>query len=341
MHFPASVHLEMPSTYNSSQMGMALFRPTICSQGVPVLLRIRCRTLLYSRHVDAYDARCAGTSHWMSMCSCKHQRSIIPRQELASRENMLDHGQLGPPTPALPSLTPTSSRRSSSSNEPSTRRESLSRKSSTRLNVSISRRPSNANTNVQSSRPTRNSSFQDGRPAILSALGGRSLLESLSMSALDTEDDDNAKAGAVKPLGSLSRRSSNVDSTVLCSSPVSMNNLGRDLSDALDASALELETDVPNSATESDPGPPQPTTQSSGSSSQYANSADLAAQVYSSPKLAALRTSSSLLMTSISGYSAKQTFSPPILVNPKCSGYFLEPVCGHCPVVASTKVLPF
>jgi len=45
--------------------------------------------------------------------------------------------------------------------------------------------------------------------------------------------------------------------------------------------------------------------------------AELAAQLLANPKLAALRSP-----------KAASPISPPILTNPKCSGYFVEPVCA-------------
>lgn len=262
---------------------------------------------------------------------------------------MLDHGQLGPPTPGLPSLTPAGSRRASNANDQIAKPGSLSRRSSSSLNVSISRRPSNANT--QPPRTRKSSSSHDGRPAVLSALGGRSLLESLSMSALETEDDgedsgnDKISLNNSRTSGPPSRRPS----------LLSMDNIGRDLSDALDAAAAA--SSVEPSGTEEpsrtlhpvaedrdsegssgiDASSPQQQPQQQEtqkqipvpiSSTQYASPADLAAQLNSHPKLAALRAPPSFAMTSITAPS-KQPISPPILMNPKCSGYFVEPVRSY------------
>src|ERR1700691_4721824 len=59
----------------------------------------------------------------------------VTRQELATREHMLDHGQLGPPTPAV-AFTPTGSRRPSMTDP----QQAKSRRPS--INVTVSRRPS-------------------------------------------------------------------------------------------------------------------------------------------------------------------------------------------------------
>lgn len=269
-------------------------------------------------------------------------RCKMCRQELATREHMLDHGQLGPPTPGLPSLTPAGSRRSSNANDHLAQRGPVSRRPSGSLNVSISRRPSNAG--VQA----RLSSFShDGRPAALSALGGRSVLESLSMSALETEDD--ADSGNEKPgpnnrgSGPPSRRLSGGEGR--SRAPLlSIDNIGRDLSDALGAAstptgAVEQEVgEVPRTLSPVSEKVPHGEGHSKTDSSQqqqaqvlscdtqYATPGDLAAQLYAHPKLAALRAPPSLSMTTITGSAAKQSVSPPILMNPKCSGYFVEPM---------------
>ena len=57
--------------------------------------------------------------------------------------------------------------------------------------------------------------------------------------------------------------------------------------------------------------------------------ADLAAQLHANPKLAALRSPGGLAMTPLNTATRvidKSSISPPILMNPKCSGYFVEPV---------------
>ncbi|KAH7886986.1 hypothetical protein F5I97DRAFT_1936558 [Phlebopus sp. FC_14] len=254
-------------------------------------------------------------------------RCKMCRQELATREHMLDHGQLGPPTPALPSLSPAASRRPSNDQ---TQMASLSRRPSASLNVSISRRPSN---NQPRSRMNSSSNgVSEGRPAILAALGGRRVLESLSMSALDTEDEpeENEKpATNGSGSGPPSRRPSGGESKPFHPSPLSMDGIGCDLSDALDAAA-SAEPGMPEVPRTIRPVSESADAKESTASSQaplsphYAAPSDLAAQLYSHPKLAALRAPSSLSMTGLNG--SKAAASPPILMNPKCSGYFVEPM---------------
>jgi len=176
------------------------------------------------------------------------------------------------------------------------------------------------------------------------SLGMRAMMESLSMSslsmsALETEDDpepDTVEHQHAAPPPSA------VDTRPSRPTALSMEDIGKDLSDALDAAsspdgspptgtaslptgtAVQSETvrmlpqeimEPPSKAN----GPP-----SQAPTTQYASPSDLAADLHSHPKLAALRAPPSLSMTGISGPRA--AVSPPILVNPKCSGYFVEPV---------------
>jgi dual specificity phosphatase 12 len=238
-------------------------------------------------------------------------RCKMCRQELATREHMLDHGQLGPPTPALPSLSPATSRRPSANDRGT---------SSRRPSMSLSGR------------------------ALMESLSMSSLsMSSLSMSALDTEDDheldepNNGHASDLPPL--------RVDVKSLRSSSMSMEGLGKDLSDALDTSVATDEGPSTGTTAQSETvrvlspvhesqdtskvgGPPQPQP-----STQYASPSDLAAELHSHPKLVALRTPPSLSMTGI-----RSMASPPILLNPKCSGYFVEPMKWMEPFLESGEL---
>jgi len=80
------------------------FLRQICSQNIHVHHQIQSQTPLED-HVEKYDARCVGTSELLMLSS---RRLSAVRQELATREHMLDHGQVGPSTPAD---TPVVSRR--------------------------------------------------------------------------------------------------------------------------------------------------------------------------------------------------------------------------------------
>ena len=78
-------------------MEMVLLLRPICSQNILVHHRIQSQPPLKD-HVDEYDARCVGTLE-LSMLSSRRLSVVRVRQELATREHMLDHGQLGSATP--------------------------------------------------------------------------------------------------------------------------------------------------------------------------------------------------------------------------------------------------
>ena len=263
----------------------------------------------------------------------------IHRQELASREHMLDHGQLGPPTPAV--LTPASSRRPST-NQPIIHKPSLSQPRS------------------------RHGSSSEVRQRRASLLGLGGLGGALSMSAIDSEhaiDDEDQDAGSrMSPIANglhfadIKRRMSGTKtppslpqisetpggsadpteaegkegeeesgqekedatrSVPRLKTRMSMEDaklLGRSLSDAVltpagDKPSLETNT------REAEIGNEKP----------LVNPAELAARLYSNPKLAALKSPTG---ATLSGGPPKNVvpISPPILDNPKCSGYFVEPV---------------
>ena len=274
---------------------------------------------------------------------------------------MLDHGQLGPATPATRS--PATSRRPStlSSHRPSM--------SPARPHVSA----------VNDSRPR--------RPSLLS------FGDSLSMSALDTEDDVPAGDGetTAKPklspspppsISSLARRVSGPDRPTLRNltgdpllsmsaledsddddatpsladttgrtryihNPASMSDetakiLGRRMSDAVISSPVEVrnrssERGADQQDTSEDDRPSIP---EHHPPTYLASPAELAAQLHANPKLAALR--SPMTMTPLQpATKAPSPVSPPILMNPKCSGYFVEPVCCrfvHCSIATVTDI---
>ena len=318
-------------------MAMAPPRQATCLQDIRSRPPNRHQIPLSLSQADEYDAKCAGMRPIPN--SRSHAKTIPAsqsRQELATREHMLDHGQLGPSTPALPSLSPVASRRPSNDLLPGPR----SRRASTSLNVTISRRPST--TQPRSRLNSASNGVTEGRPAILAALGGgRGLLESLSMSALETEDDadesdtdkprgsGSSSNGTAAALGPPARRLSGSDLRPFRPSPLSMEGIGRDLSHALEESMAGDAAASPEEPTPRAPLPPTDIPKRTASppppgGTHYASGADLAAQLSSNPKLAALRAAASLSMTGLNG--SRAALSPPILMNPKCSGYFVEPV---------------
>lgn len=309
---------------------------------------------------------------------------------------MLDHGQLGPPTPAMNS--PASSRRPSM-NDPIARRPSIqtrSRLGSTTTSDSRPRRPSLLSFGGLSeslsmsaleteddpedeggevtAKPKRSGSLSESQSKPRRASGSGSggdgnnarrptfrpfanlspgLMQSLSMSALETEDegddDDVSPDTQITP-----KQNSNQSTTTPqqqpeteteSESPVEIQPfkppssisigaatiLGRRLSDAVLASP----TDTPSP--ELSPPPPPETSPPAHPPTSFISPSDLAAQLYANPKLAALRSPMSMTMTPFQGGRSsspiQMPISSPILANSKCSGYFVEPVCNRALVV--------
>ncbi|KAG6867672.1 hypothetical protein C0993_012551 [Termitomyces sp. T159_Od127] len=251
-------------------------------------------------------------------------RCKMCRQELATREHMLDHGQLGPPTPAA--RTPAGSRR------PSTSARGL--------------QPSN------SLRGTPNEP-RPRRPSILGGLG-----DSLTMSSISSEPNgvgavpmSRRSSGDKPPLQNLSEIPQEVNSSALesddedpkyapeitSSDPVEISHeaaklIGRRLSDAVLSPVGEpgespLEALEKSKHAVSDSQVPQQTSEKLATT--FISPSELAAELMTNPKLAALRAahpgSQNTNMTH-AGAKAPPPQSAPILVNPKCSGYFVEPV---------------
>lgn len=255
---------------------------------------------------------------------------------------MLDHGQLGPPTPAA--QTPASSRRPSIAQIQMTTRSRLGSMNDTRP-----RRPSGLADSLSMSsltmeegnedtprsptsstqQPLRYSPSNDGirRPSgPLRPFTNlpRGVLESLSMSALDdTEDESEEGAGDKSPQSSGAEQIPSSRQASLSMEAAAW--LGRRLSDAVLAmtpdtlSPTDEEPANLDSAEHADQLPEESTT-------HFGSSGDLVAQLYANPKLAALRSPMGMKPILASTSKPQIQMSPPILANPKCSGYFLEPV---------------
>ena len=270
---------------------------------------------------------------------------------------MLDHGQLGPPTPAI-ALSPVSSRR------PST-------------HDTIARRPSSASSRRLSggalsmtamARPRLGSTSGLSRPSPLTPVEGSNGLAGqvglLSMSAL--EDDEIKSLGSESdPLisstsQSQSRRSGSFGTDLrsrllaglsLTPRSLSMSALDSDDEDSADStpttmsthrtdgthttdttpSSLATETIIgdPDSIPIANKGRPLPASSTAAPGVTLQHGAELSAQLHSNPKLAALRSPGGLSMTPLQTTTRvidKASISPPILMNPKCSGHFVEPV---------------
>jgi dual specificity phosphatase 12 len=284
------------------------------------------------------------------------------RTELANREHMLDHGQLGPPTPAV-AFSPASSRR------PSTHDAAPRRPSS-----SSSRRPSGGALGM-TPRPRLGSSSGPTRPSPLTpieASGGLSSMASLSMSAIDDDEgkstSQESDPSTTQAVQSQKRRSSSFGTDLRSRLLVGLSGIPSNLSmSALDSddedsvgstTALSVTVSTPRTGsiptadtTPSSPltsvtsetipenrdsapttgksRPPPAVSTASAGAGTLQHGADLAAQLHANPKLAALRSPGGLAMTPLHTAPRvidKSSISPPILMNPKCSGYFVEPV---------------
>jgi len=280
--------------------------------------------------------------------------NIISRQELATREHMLDHGQLGPATPA--SGTPAGSRRPSMTTQPLSRSSSgseiaprASRRSfNTVLGDSLSMASIQEHPMTGSSQPAPISeepttqAVPDIPPnhplhslrSISQQLSGES---AMSTSALEDEDEN------FNELSSGNALEMKLDLTGATPQDLSIQAsrlIGNRLSDSVISTPSEVKQN-PQSGTGGTPAfftangaavaevtsapatEPTPTT-------RLISPQDLAAQLFANPKIAALR--SPPLTPSTSGSqpvissSKPAVNSPPILLNPKCSGYFVEPV---------------
>ncbi|TBU39843.1 hypothetical protein BD309DRAFT_928271 [Dichomitus squalens] len=292
-------------------------------------------------------------------------RCKMCRQELAAREHMLDHGQVGPPTPAVLSaansrrpsmndpkpLSPlasgaTAPRRASSSGgvkplvqgPPAAPSSGLSRSNS--LHESHPRSRLGSISELAENRPVQATLLQLDSA---SASVGRSASDLLSESAFDEDSSDE------EPPQSESEPVSD-DKPIPSTSPEAKAGPTK-TSGAESATAGKADTEFPptEAAAESaDKVTPLPSQRPPISlSNSFAHPTDLAAQLAAHPKLAALRPPAGLSMTPLAPAggssptrSAPQSpglasvkspnyfasISPPILANPKCSGYFVEPM---------------
>lgn len=193
-------------------------------------------------------------------------------------------------------------------------------------------------------------SITEGRPVqtalleldVISAQIGRSASDALAESAIDEDDssdDEPPKSGSESEIASRTSAATSVSGGTITGNSV------------LTSPADEKKVPLPPVATTAQSAPLPSHRASLSVSSSFVHPTDLAAQLASHPKLAALRSPAGLAMTPMSAASggpsparsAPQTpgiaaaakssnyftpNSPPILANPKCSGYFVEPVSG-------------
>ncbi|RDB30141.1 Tyrosine-protein phosphatase yvh1 [Hypsizygus marmoreus] len=262
-------------------------------------------------------------------------RCKMCRHELATREHMLDHGQLGPPTPA--SRTPAVSRRPSAKipHRPSMSQarptvggiaESRPRRSSVLADsFAMSTIGTEENGSVDTVRTKGYPSLPPRRRSSSEKSGFRTLPEvpygvedvaSLSMSALDDESDeeDSTQAPRTKSTPNILNSSGMSDETA--------KMIGRRMSDAVFSplATIDMSGHTPGEG-------PTSTSASEVVHTTFISPSELAAELYANPKLAGLRNPLAMSMTPMQPASKPPIqISPPILANPKCSGYFVEPM---------------
>lgn len=208
------------------------------------------------------------------MPHCLNSENAVNRTELASRENMLDHGHMNPPSPSV-SYSPTVPSipippRQRGLSEPSLPQSRLDAESKSTMNT------------------------VDEATEL-----GQQLSDSLSIA--ESKDAENSKTDGAE-------------------------------ADVKPAETVESPTpkiDVSSVAFPSNPRPPviPPGRASQSTNSGLAHPSDLSAELFTNPTLAALRGINVVTRPSpLLSPSAHAPYSPPILANSKCSGYFVEPV---------------
>lgn len=253
---------------------------------------------------------------------------------------MLDHGQLGPATPAA--RTPATSRRPSAllSHRPSMnqtrpnvatisesrpRRQSLLSFGDTLTMSPIGDSGSNADGDAQSK--ASNSASPSSRRG---SAGERSILRNLPEVVRGSGDEDASSSA----LDDGSDEES--PPTSFAQSPTGLSNetaklIGRRMSDAVLSPLTEVKEglfeNIGNTGRAPDDARPSLASTETLRSTTFISPVDLAAELYANPKLAALRSPLAIGMTPMQPASKVTTpVSAPILANPKCSGYFVEPV---------------
>lgn len=211
------------------------------------------------------------------------------RQELATRENMQDHGQLFSPSPAV-AYSPVIM---SSPSPPDA------------LNSTLAN-------DILDQAAVQSSVIDEAEEL------GRKLSETVTLTENNTSRD-----GASDDLLSDSNSEDTTGERAVRTSPPAISA-------------------VPNARRH----PPLP--HSTKAAPRLAHPSDISAQLYSNPAIAALRPGLSVVPTPSPSLSlvpsgpqtpsARLQSSSPILINPKCSGYFVEPV-SVVPIVSSRALI--
>lgn len=206
--------------------------------------------------------------------------TIPYRHELAGREHMLDHGQLGPPTPAVSfsPIFPSSPLISGPSKQ------------------SISRLGTATHIPEQNVKPLNSDEIEEAEQL------GREFSDVVTISEATNNDSGKVVADNSTTTSFTGTRSADTPPEQI---------VGSDVSSEIHQPAL-------------------PSRKASSPTAGLSHPSDLAAQLYANPKIAALRSGLSLVPHPSPSLGTspdpRPAFSPPIIVNPKCSGYFVEPV---------------
>jgi dual specificity phosphatase 12 len=169
---------------------------------------------------------------------------------------------------------------------------------------------------VQIQRRRSGSFGNDLRSRLLAGLSG--IPSNLSMSALDSDDEESVGSTTTPSLTLSTPRTGSIPTADTVPSPPPTSGTS------------ETILEKPNSAPTTNKSRPPPALSAiSTGVGTFQHGSDLAAQLHANPKLAALRSPGGLSMTPLNNAPRgidKSSISPPILMNPKCSGYFVEPV---------------
>ncbi|GJJ14883.1 hypothetical protein Clacol_009152 [Clathrus columnatus] len=263
-------------------------------------------------------------------------RCKMCRQELATREHMVDHGQVGPSTPGTAmALSPVSSRRSSVGE---TIVVSKATEAGDQTTVTLIRRPSNSET-VR-------------RPSFGSALAPMTPIHSVEPSKEARAPFGESGQKLRKPFAGLLMTPLSDEPALDSANEEKLPTRGLSFKGNVDLqSTSAIESDDDEAIEKSDTTGAQLSQLRISTNTPFSTPLELAAQIH--PALAALRSPygiSALNTTGAAGLSVKQedtsgnkqsvsistTISPPLLMpNTKCSGYFVEPMKWMDPCLES------
>jgi dual specificity phosphatase 12 len=143
-----------------------------------------------------------------------------------------------------------------------------------------------------------------------------------SMSALEDSDDEDPTPSFASTAG---RKSYIPNPTGMTDETARI--IGRRMSDAMISTPAEIKPGSEKGADQQDhPHDDRPSGSEHHPPTHLVTPAELAAQLHANPKLAALRSPMAMTPLQPSSTKAAPPISPPILINLKCSGYFVEPV---------------